>query len=180
MRFDTIREAAEAWVQSFNAIPQAVIEKLMSIDFDEVNEITPPRSGDRVWIGRGNHLGEYGEIVKRSPSDENMYIITLDRWNKRIRLNKDDFEVQRDGILPMWGTMWSFSDSIDDEWIDGQYLGSHLQEMADCGFRIYEQEDFGHVFGIDGCGYDFYEAHWIPLYKARGLKWHRQQEGEVA
>ena len=44
--------------------------------------------------------------------------------------------------------------------------------MADCGFRIYEQEDYGYIFGIDGAGYDFYEAHWIPLYKARGLKWH--------
>lgn len=25
-------------------------------------------------------------------------------------------------------------------------------------------------------GYDFYEAHWIPLYEARGLKWHKESE----
>ena len=25
---------------------------------------------------------------------------------------------------------------------------------------------------MDGCGYDFYLEHWVPLYKARGLKWH--------
>lgn len=31
------------------------------------------------------------------------------------------------------------------------------------------------TIGIDGAGYDFYEAHWIPLYEARGLHWH---EGE--
>ena len=71
--------------------------------------------------------------------------------------------------LPMWGTMWSFGDSADDEWLE-----DHLQVMADYGFRIYEHEDYGYIFGIDGCGYDFYEGHWIPLYKARGLKWSKE------
>lgn len=51
--------------------------------------------------------------------------------------------------------------------------------MADCGFRIYEQEDLGYVFGIDGAGYDFYSEHWIPLYKARGLHWHKEEDGDV-
>lgn len=23
--------------------------------------------------------------------------------------------------------------------------------------------------------YDFYEAHWIPLYKVRGLHWHKEE-----
>jgi len=72
-----------------------------------------------------------------------------------------------DSVFPMWGTMWSFGRTWENDWIE-----KNLQEMADCGFRIYEQEDYGYIFGIDGMGYDFYEAHWIPLYKARGLKWH--------
>lgn len=45
--------------------------------------------------------------------------------------------------------------------------------MADCGFRVYKQEDYEYIFGIDGAGYDFYESHWCPLYKARGLHWHK-------
>ena len=44
------------------------------------------------------------------------------------------------------------------------------------GFRIYESEEFGYFFGIDGAGYNFYDSHWIPLYDARGLKWHREEE----
>ena len=67
----------------------------------------------------------------------------------------------------MWGTMWQFSDSCDNWWLE-----NHLNEMADCGFRIYESDEFGYFFGIDGAGYDFYEAHWIPLYNKRGLQWH--------
>ena len=31
---------------------------------------------------------------------------------------------------------------------------------------------------IDGAGYDFYESHWIPLYKARGLQWHETETEE--
>ena len=50
--------------------------------------------------------------------------------------------------------------------------------MSNCGFRIYESEEFGYFFGIDGAGYDFYESHWEPLYKARGLHWHDPQAEE--
>ncbi|MDR2558076.1 MAG: hypothetical protein LBC86_00815, partial [Oscillospiraceae bacterium] len=78
-------------------------------------------------------------------------------------------EYEYDTFLPMWGWMWSFGNMIDERWLQDP---KNLKAMADCGFRIYEQEDYGYVFGIDGMGYDFYEAHWIPLYKARGLRWH--------
>jgi hypothetical protein len=79
-------------------------------------------------------------------------------------------ETEADTFLPMWGAMWTFGNITDQWWLEDE---RNLKAMADCGFRIYEQEDYGYVFGIDGMGYDFYEAHWIPLYKARGLQWHR-------
>ena len=90
MIYDTIRDAAAAWVDSFNAVPAAVVEKLMRLDPDEVREITP------------GHRDE----------DAN--------------------------YLPMWDTMWSFGDSADDYWLE---KGDGLELMAECGFRIYEQED---------------------------------------
>lgn len=78
-------------------------------------------------------------------------------------------EVEYDSQLPMCGTMWSFGDGADVEWV-GNYNG--LQVLSSCGFRIFKSEEFGYFLGIDGAGYDFYEAHWIPLYKERGLRWH--------
>ena len=71
--------------------------------------------------------------------------------------------------LPMWGTMWSFEDKADDYWLEEK---GGLKLMSQCGFRIYRSEEFGYFFGLDGAGYDFYEAHWTPLYEARGMKWH--------
>lgn len=76
-----------------------------------------------------------------------------------------------DGYFPMWGTVWTFYDSVDDWWAE-----NHIDVMQECGFRVYDQEDFGIIFGIDGAGYNFYEAHWVPLYKARGLQWHEQEQ----
>lgn len=69
----------------------------------------------------------------------------------------------------MWGNVWTFG-----EWLDKEWAEEHLQEISDCGFRIYQHDDIGLFIGIDGAGYDFYEAHWIPLYKSRSLKWHEE------
>lgn len=74
-----------------------------------------------------------------------------------------------DDFFPMWSTMWSFDCSIDEDW-----ARENIETMQECGFRVYENDDFGIIFGIDGAGYSFYEAHWIPLYNARGLKWHNE------
>ena len=180
MKFNTIREAAEAWVREFNAIPQGVVEKLMKLDFDDVVEITPPSKYDRVYIYDGEYDGQHGEIIGVSDEDEDVYVIQLDKDREEVEVNKDDFEVDHDYLLPMWSTMWSFGDKLDEDWLLGRYCESHLQEMADCGFRIFEQEDFGVIFGIDGCGYDFYSEHWCPLYLARGLHWHKEEDTDGA
>lgn len=165
----TVREAAEEWVREMNAIQQGMIDKLMQANPDDWSELTVPVAGDSVYVfelpdGSKDH---YGEI--RSYDDESeLYTIKLSD-GKLVSAEKDDFEVQRDGHLPMWGTMWSFGDSADDYWLEE--MGG-IQVMSECGFRVYESEEFGYFFGIDGAGYSFYEAHWVPLYRARGLQWH--------
>ena len=170
----TINDAAHEWVGEFNAIPQGMIEKLMAVYPDDWTEVTTPAYGDRVYV---YDESEYGEIENiREPSDDDdidevLYEITLDNGNK-VFCKRDNFEVEYDSLLPMWGTMWSFGDSADYYWLE-EYDGIRL--MSECGFRIYESEEFGYFFGIDGAGYDFYEAHWIPLYKARGLHWHDEE-----
>ena len=69
---------------------------------------------------------------------------------------------------PMWSTMWQFNDCCDEQWLE-----DHVHDMAKLGFSIY-LTDYGYFFGIDGAGYNFYDAHWIPLYKLRGLHWHKE------
>lgn len=176
MKYDTISDAAHAWVEQFNRIPQAVIEKLMRLDENEIVEVTPPSESDRICIWSGEYSGETGEIIGTPEDDDDLYLIRLDDDRQEVSVSKSEFDVERDDLLPMWGTMWSFGDSCDDWWLEER---DGLQKMADCGFRIYKQEDWGYIFGIDGAGYDFYESHWIPLYKARGLHWHKDEKEAV-
>ena len=96
-------------------------------------------------------------------------LITISDYTDIIEITPFDEDDTPDDVLPMWGWMWQMTDMTDREWIE-----NNIDTLKDCGFRIYESEDFGYLIGIDGAGYDFYEEHWIPLYKARGLKWHDQ------
>lgn len=82
-----------------------------------------------------------------------------------------DVDLEHNSWLPMWGTLWTFGERLDEDW-----ARENPDIVAKCGFRIFEDSETGDIYiGIDGAGYDFYEAHWIPLYKARGLQWHNAQ-----
>lgn len=178
MTYDTIEQAARAWVETFNQIPMGIVEKIMKAadwETDALYEVTPPAVGNRVTVMTGDAGYEEGEIVGRG-SEPDTFLVKLDETGEEVTAESDDFVVDRDTYLPMWGTMWAFSDNIDNYWLSGQFGENGLQLMADCGFRIYEQEDYGYIFGIDGAGYDFFKEHWIPLYKARGLHWHAEEE----
>lgn len=175
----TIKEAAQKWVTEMNAYKQDMIQTLMDANPDDWNEVTKIQKHDSVYIYNmpekdidGNDI-EYdssnGKIIEIKKTDDGvLYIIETD-GNDKVELISDDFEVERDGYLPMWGTLWSFRNSADDYWLE-ELNGIEL--MSECGFRIFEHEEWGYFFGIDGCGYSFYDEHWIPLYKKRGLHWH--------
>ncbi|MBQ8135340.1 MAG: hypothetical protein IJ711_00105 [Lachnospiraceae bacterium] len=168
----TVDEAAHRWVSEFSRYPYDMIKTLMRNHPDDWHEVTLPTVGDRVYV---YDESESGEIVKCHK--DRKYTVELDNGRKRKVLSPDDFEVENDTILPMWGTLWAFGDSCDDWWITEE---DGLRKMSECGFRIYEHDEWGLFFGIDGCGYDFYEAHWIPLYKVRGLQWHDPETEEAS
>ena len=166
MKYATKFEAARAWVSSFFAIPTSVIVKLYEFDEDDLEEVTPISVGQQVY----SYMTGYTGTVVTIDTEEQTCVID-DDGRLYTDISLDEVIPDEDTRFPMWGTMWAFSERPDDYWMENE---DGLRLMADCGFRIYKSEDYGYVFGIDGAGYDFYEAHWIPLYDARGLKWHEQ------
>ncbi|MCY8119586.1 hypothetical protein MOC55_11920 [Bacillus spizizenii] len=145
----TLDQAVKKWVWEFNAIPLQLIEKAYPNFVDEVEILTTNKVCGHC---------ESEDIVKNE--DGELYCQHCN--------NDDDIFDKYD--LPMWGTVWTFGDSLDSDWIR-----NNLDVVADCGIWVYESEELGIFFGIDGAGYDFYEQHWKPLYKARGLKWHSEE-----
>ncbi|TWL68788.1 hypothetical protein CHCC14598_0045 [Bacillus licheniformis] len=65
--------------------------------------------------------------------------------------------------------MWTFKDKTDELW-----ARENLDKMEKFGLWVYESKELGLFFGIDVGGYDFYDSHWVPFYKARGLKYHSE------
>ncbi len=115
----------------------------------------------RKWVGEFNAIPQEVIVKLMNSGDE------IEEITPMTDEQLEDLE----GFLPMWGTMWSFGDALDNYWLENK---GGLEAMARCGFRVYTQEDYGYIFGIDGAGYDFYEDHWIPLYQERGLHWHEE------
>ena len=173
----TIREAAEKFVGEMNCYPRDMVE-VLSQHGGEWEEVTMPSIGDRVYVNdmredydTDENSGEIIGILHASESTEKgFYEIKLDDGTI-VNAPAGAFEVEYDDWLPMWGWMWSFKDDIDDEWLEDH---NGIQLMSECGFRIYHSESWGYFFGIDGGGYSFYDEHWIPLYRARGLHWHNE------
>ncbi len=172
----TIKDAAQEWVNTMNAYPTTMVIQSMKDHPDDWYEVTTPTRGDSVYVYNlfdgcddDEHYGEIKEVV----GDD--YVITFD--NDEITVSEDDFELDRDTLYPAWGTMWAFGESADDDWLE--HFGG-IKAMSECGFRVYEHDEWGHFFGLDGGGYDFYKKHWIPLYKARGLQWHDEETEESA
>lgn len=63
---------------------------------------------------------------------------------------------------------------------DGLESGSEEAELVSSGWRavsdtgIWAREFDGNLLlGIHGCGYDFFESHWTPLYNALGYGWYK-------
>ncbi|MBE6081494.1 MAG: hypothetical protein E7205_02260 [Tissierellaceae bacterium] len=150
-----IKEATTQWINTFNAIPKSLIIKAYKNDIDSITELTSVKY-ECVYCGKKYTEKEAEKMSYRCNC-----------------LNYNTFDhpflkkVEHDSWLPMWGWMWTFFSISDEEWAK-----KHLEEMSSCDFRIYESDELGIFFGIDGAGYDFYEHHWIPLYKKRGLKWY--------
>ncbi|MCM1168226.1 MAG: hypothetical protein NC401_19750 [Ruminococcus sp.] len=169
----TIKEAAELWVnRDMTAIPLTVVEKLIKYsDYTDICEITPVTVGNRVW---NNEYQSVGEVIKTRYNDDGDVLATvrLDD-DTEVEIAIEDLSSEESTGLPMWSVMWAFTDPCDGDWLEDE---DNRRRMAECGFRIFESEDFGYIFGIDGAGYDFYSEHWIPLYKARGLQWHDKED----
>lgn len=153
MKMTVDKAKVENFVKEMNAIPTSVIGKLVEFSCAEnIGEISVPVEYSRVDTPDG-----CGEVQR---TEDGIYLVELDN-GETVELEKGDIYPVFDDGLPLWGYMWQ-----PHPW-DVDWIRENLETVCACGFRVYEEDDFDILLGIDGCGYDFYEAHWIPLYKAR-------------
>lgn len=68
---------------------------------------------------------------------------------------------------PMWATYFEIADRLDHDWAT-----ENAEAIARLGFTLIYRDGDLWGLGIDGAGYSFYDAHWVPLYRLRGFRWH--------
>ena len=153
---ERVLEACRSWVErDFSLIPTSLIEK--------------------AYFGE-NRCGEEIEVL--APSFERF----KEEYKKENCIEKEDeddpcewcrVESCREAYdentpkIPMWGYVFVPQNPLDAEWIK-----ENAEKVAELGFIVYETDEIGVFLGINGAGYDFFQHHWVPLYNARGLKWH--------
>lgn len=161
--------------REFDAIPQEMVLTYLKandiypcdINITEITKYDPVYCDD----------GKEGEVVAiKGMDDERTVDVRIFGEDEDKIVNYPINEVSRrepegEYGLPMWGTMWL---------LEANYWSDHVQELSDSGFTVYELEDLGQlVVGIDGAGYDFYEAHWNKLYDKMGYTWHEGLDYEA-
>jgi hypothetical protein len=165
----TLRQAAESWIAGFDQVPASVIEKMAIADeamtyydSDSLRLAASPRTAC-IYCG-GTYEGEQTlrqlQELDRSgqgtpcPCDGN----SGDQWETGFPVH---------AFPCAWGTLFAPRERLDREWVL-----ERAEQVAALGFFVFESEDYGCLLGIDGAGYDFFDAYWIPLYELRDLQWH--------
>lgn len=156
--FNTEREIAEYFFnREFDTVALSLIEKE---GYDPLNVMMPSTPIIfNEYYNKEELMAEYTE-----ETEETDY--TTDEFWEWIEANRefDDYkygDFQQDHY-PMWG--WVFR--CDEFYVNSDYCD--VDKLYNCGIGVIDHEE-GYFLFIAGSGYDFYEAHWIPLFKM--LNW---------
>lgn len=154
-KYETEIEACRAWVDRFNNIPGALITRAFSNKDGASEELELLAGGKLV-----------SDCCDVSVTDcDTSY--KCDECGQKC----DTHTEGSDNWPAMWGTLWTFGEAIDEVW-----ARTHADEIGALGFLVYSSDETGILLAIDGAGFDFYEAFWVPLYRLRGLEWHLTEE----
>lgn len=167
---------AEIGIEYFRPAAERLIQSLNAVKGDEQGEYAFERfnviGGEKVYVVDGDEYTDPDEALKayvRSAEDDGEpvtegYASVEDALESLAEDGDIEITFSNEELFPpMWNTLWK------TDWLPGGWERSYAdraQEIAEfCGVTIYEDTEGDEEFllGVNGAGYDFYEAHWIPL-----------------
>lgn len=101
---------------------------------------------------------EYTEITEDNYQDNDEFIDFVENSSEYDNYRYGDHE---NNHYPMWGFVFK----CDSFYVTSDYMNTDM--LYDMGIGVLEHDDDYFLF-IAGAGYDFYEAHWIPLFEKIG------------
>ena len=79
--------------------------------------------------------------------------------------------------LDSWPAVWSTLFHPND-WTDETWIRDNIDKVEEIGLLVYDCQHCGILIGMASAGHCFYESYWQPLYQARQLNWHSQEENK--
>ena len=125
---------------------------------------------------------ELGYVEVQNPSEEYYFNELKDDFAKydtleQLKEDVDDYESfeelmqeSKDGNYPMWNTIWGIQANRSDYYLE------NVDRLKEIGIGLLEFKEDYYLF-IAGAGYDFYDAHWIPLF-TKFFKWIEEDCGK--
>jgi hypothetical protein len=169
-----IRDAAHRLVEGWDAIPQEWAALVAQhIDGDEC--VAMPMWGTlfKVGMDKGNISKWLQPMGVNSDDDVDDIQEFIEERGLEIDIedynlgDEEDPDYDIDELVMAVNDAWR--DSMDE---DCFLADTGWQRVSDTG--VLAREFDGHLLlGINGAGYDFYESHWIPLYKTLDYSWHK-------
>ena len=114
----------------------------------------------------------YEETLTVEPTDKEV----LYNYNKKS-MTEDELEDAKMEMMDtqrevMWGTLFE----AKNKFVAEDIIDNSDAIISDAGFTIIDlsrenegEYETGVFLGVNGMGYDFFDAHWIPLYKILGV-----------
>lgn len=165
----TERDACETWLKStHDSIAYSLLVDPDRGMYVKCRDLPQPGT----YISQSGEFGDderFSFLVESVELDDEMIVAVSEDEKGRIEIPFDELYCYDNA--PDWLTLWA---------IDGIPSYGEIDLYNDCGISVYETESGLFYIGINGCGYDFYDAHWLPLYRKKGICWHSTESSWVA
>jgi len=129
-----------------------------------VVEITPIGVGDFV---ERNDLSEMMEVLEILPNGH--YLTENAEGDDTVVVAPEEVQIVFPEEVPDFDTMWNFNNPSLTNWVAQE---GNLENVAWCGFRIYQHEKLGYLIGTNHDEPENLAKCFELLYDAMDLNWH--------
>lgn len=149
------------WIRlNFDAVPTDVVQAMIPDDFDALERLDVTAPEEPCEPDAPGLRDEYESDAAFNDAVA-AYDSAMKKYNEATQNYNEAWQEYENQLqsLAGWPVAWGEMYSCDQ---DPQLV----QALIDSGFVVYQNNTdfFGQVlFGVDGGGYNFYAAHWIPL-----------------
>lgn len=173
LNFTTARQQAEYF---FNREFNTVSNYSTLIGEDGILEICQP-SNDAIYdeFLCNNDLKEAIQEYTEEQDEEFNGDYHSEEFKEWFFENSEEWEAFKDEFTGNHYPMWNAVFRCDDFYINSDYCD--IDKLYALNIGVLEANDEHYLF-INGAGYDFYDAHWIPLFKMLGWIKEVSQEEE--